>query len=647
MEKFQTLPTNDMKTVRKIPKKVHLNQFKPQKSTLSDRFRNFNKILNTKNELKILTQNTTIEYNNSIDNSNSNSNCNRFNTLSFEKYDEMIENSLNKYKPIYIKEDKKYEKHYQQKSLENHFNKKSNYKPISNDKISRNNNKLKFLRQNSNPFVSIKINSKNFNYENPDESLKVLNCNNDIYNEINKDSFMRQKILYNNSLIKNYEDFILKYKMPKIKISDKSKINEDVPMVNLIEDQKKEEELLPTIPNTDDLKLFSYFKYPEKNFPESREQFSICIKNKNIILSGGLSTKMKEMNIWSLNIKNIQWSKISILENTDCRFGHTTIYYQQKIYFYGGRIKELNTSILIGLEIFSFTDKKFTSPNILNNPPNRRDHIAIKINNEMLIHGGIDYNNQILNDCYILNLQTLNWYEPIIEKYSNKPKIYGHTCCLVIPTNILTNIDFDIYKYPEEKLKLNPINKIKEKGLYIFGGRNDFGLSNELWILIFGKIPLVWKKIETKGIPPSPRYFHTMDYFEKGNYLIVHGGRNDNISVTSALNDTFVLDLENLEWIFVNLYSNVKNFKVISRYGHKSTIFSNKLIIFGGMNNNNYIGSSLFIVNLDFYYNCDYKNDAERKIHYLKKDNKRKQLKIELGKLKLGVVLPINLPPIK
>ena len=64
----------------------------------------------------------------------------------------------------------------------------------------------------------------------------------------------------------------------------------------------------------------------------------------------------------------------------------------------------------------------------------------------------------------------------------------------------------------------------------------------------------------------------------------------------------FILDLENFEWARIELYSNTRDFKVISRYGHKSTIFSNKLIIFGGMNNNNYIGSSLFIVNLDFSY---------------------------------------------
>ena len=144
-----------------------------------------------------------------------------------------------------------------------------------------------------------------------------------------------------------------------------------------------------------------------------------------------------------------------------------------------------------------------------------------------------------------------------------------------------------------------------------------------------------------------------MDFYEKANYLIIHGGRNDILSQTSALNDTFILDLENFEWLKIELYSNNKDFKVISRYGHKSTIFSNKLIIFGGMNNSNYIGSSLFIVNLDFYYSINMKTIEQMNIENIKKDDKlehakkMKKLQLELGKLKLGVVAPISLPPIK
>ena len=62
-------------------------------------------------------------------------------------------------------------------------------------------------------------------------------------------------------------------------------------------------------------------------------------------------------------------------------------------------------------------------------------------------------------------------------------------------------------------------NRLKEKGIYIFGGKSkeEGGLSNKLWILLMGQKILRWISPEVKGKPPSPRYFHTMNYFDKGN----------------------------------------------------------------------------------------------------------------------------------
>ena len=145
-----------------------------------------------------------------------------------------------------------------------------------------------------------------------------------------------------------------------------------------------------------------------------------------------------------------------------------------------------------------------------------------------------------------------------------------------------------------------------------------------------------------------------MNYYEKGNFLIVHGGRNDSMSDSFALNDTYLFDLENFEWIKIILYSQLKEFKVLNRCGHKSVIFANKLIIVGGMNNNNYLGSTLFIVNLDFSYQTQPKTIEEITIKKLEEkddiESHRKILKIknELKKSsQLGIVTNINLPPIQ
>ena len=519
-------------------------------------------------------------------------------TITIEEYDLQQNEFLKQYREGYEEEKKN--------NVENKNKKNKNNNTIS----------AKDIRNNS-------LDSNRKLFQNPSQSLNVLTNNNNIYNQINNDSLLRQQILLDKS-VKMFEHFSMKFKtkMPKIKISTiNSKLVEYIPMI-IVENEKKEGQSLPPIPHSGEFRLFSYFKYPEKNFPEGREQFSICIKGRNILLSGGVCTNMKEMVFWSLNMKNIEWKKIPSINQTNNRYGHTTIYDENKVYIYGGRIKEKNKSILVGLEIFSLKENKFYKPDMQNEPQDRRDHIAIYLNDYMLIHGGVNSNNEILSDCYLLNLQNLKWNEAFIEQYTQRPKVYGHSSCLVIPFKLLNHKNFNIYKFPETDNNNNNMDKIKKKGIYIFGGKTKEDTTNELWILVIGQKPFSWIKPNTKGKPPSPRCFHSMDFYEKANYLIIHGGRNDALSATSALNDTYIFDLENFEWTKIELYSNNIDFKVISRYGHKSTIFSNKLIIFGGMNNNNYIGSSLFIVNLDFYYSVEVKTVEQMNLEKIKADKK-------------------------
>ena len=146
-----------------------------------------------------------------------------------------------------------------------------------------------------------------------------------------------------------------------------------------------------------------------------------------------------------------------------------------------------------------------------------------------------------------------------------------------------------------------------------------------------------------------------MSFYERGNCLIIHGGRNETLSDNLALNDTFLFDLENFEWLRVELYSGIKDFKVLNRCGHQSMIYLDKLIILGGMNNNNYLGSTLMIVNMDFSFMSKPKTLEEMKFKELRDRNDADSRK-KLAKMKsdikqnqnpLGLVTNITLPPIK
>ena len=569
----------------------------------------------------------------------------------FEEYNKKVEKDFLDYKIvetnekiIKLKSKKKYEN-----DNVNNYDKKEMDEINSQDKTKSG---VKLLRNNSVSSYKISVNGFNF-YNNPNESLTTINNNNDIFNEINKDCLARQRILFEKN-IQALEKINKKsnIKMPKIKIfNSSSKMRADIPVINLInENYKNEEDSFPKLSRIDEeLELFSFFIYPSKNFPEGKEQFSLCSKGKYLYLSGGLSTNMKQLPIWLLNMETLEWNKLLLKNTTYSRFGHTSIYYQNKIYFFGGTLKIEKSSLLTSLEIFSFHDKSFVVSESKGGPCKRKNHIAELIGNTMLIHGGLDEEDQILDDCFILNLLTLKWFIPVINLNTPHPKVYGHSSCLVVPNSVITNSAFSVYKIPDVEYVSKKGKKNIQKGLYIFGGktREINGLTNNLWILLLGQIPLQWIKPETKGIQPSPRYYHSMNYYEKSNYIIIHGGRNDNLSSSCALDDTFILELVNLNWIKIKLYSNNDNFKVISRFGHNSSIFSNKLIIFGGMNNNNYIGSSLFIINLDFNFSPKIIIDAQKLIINNSKNKKIDETKIQENKYNLGIISHFNLPPIK
>ena len=494
-------------------------------------------------------------------------------------------------------------------------------------------------------------------YPNPFQSLGVIKANRHLYDEISKDFLYRQSDLFNQKII-DIQKYKSKFGSIKIQQTQVSAQNNkyDIPVIDLTEKKDKQSfGINHILPQNGILKLFTYYKYPNKNFPEGREQFSLFSKGNEIIISGGITINMKTLTIWSLNLEKLEWKKININGYSYNRYGHTGIYYQNKIYFFGGKIKYQKNSMTCGLEVFNFQDGQFTAPSAGKLIPEpRRNHTAELLGNQIFIFGGITNTNEVLNDCFLLNINPLKWYTCIINKYTPGPHLYGHTSCVVIPTYILKNHKFSIYSYPNiEPGKANSL--IKEKGIYVFGGKSkeEGGISNQLWILVTGKKPLEWIQPNTKGKPPSPRYSHSMSFYERGNFLIIHGGRNDSISDNIALNDTYLFDLENLEWMKVELYSGMKDFKVLNRCGHQSMIYLDKLIIVGGMNNNNYLGSSLMIINMDFSYMSKPKTFEEIMMKELKDkndiDSKRKlsKIKIDLKHNQLGVVTNITLPPIK
>ena len=344
--------------------------------------------------------------------------------------------------------------------------------------------------------------------------------------------------------------------------------------------------------------LCNYFR-PSKIFPESREEFCMNYDplSNSIYLFSGNSSNINSDQIWKYSNNNYTWKNLkSNNYMVEPRRGHSGLIYKNKYYIFGGQF--LHSREFAKLDIYNFQTNTWTNGNLtflffkL-----RRNHICCQIGPQMLIHGGIDENDEILDDTYLLNLNNnLNWSKANIMLNLIPPKLSYHSCCFVISSDIVRKYKFTIYKIPNS-LSAKALNKrIKEKGLYVFGGKNT-SICNDMWLLKVGKKPLEWVKLVTYGKPPCPRYLCSMNFFENVNFIIIHGGKTKINDQKFALNDTYLFELYRYEWLKVDYGEKEKIVK--PRCSHCSVICRNKLYIFGGINDETFNGSSFFIINLD------------------------------------------------
>ena len=357
--------------------------------------------------------------------------------------------------------------------------------------------------------------------------------------------------------------------------------------------------------------------------PESREQFSFNYDpiTNSIYLFSGNSCYFGNQQLWKYNLLNYNWEPIKPNEQLiEGRSGHTGIIYKSKLIIFGGRY--LNNPSLADVDVYNIDTNNWTSEQLNTSffLKLRRNHIACLVGQQMFVHGGLDEFGEYLDDSFLLNLSNNHrWAKANIISYSILPKLAYHSCCLVVPKEIQKNQKFSIYKLPE--ITINTINtQIREKGIYIFGGkRSDLkDPSNKLWVLKVGRKPLEWSEIKAKGKPPCPRYLCSMNYYEEGNFIIIHGGKTKSLRNEKILKDTYLFELFKFEWIKVN-YGCLESI-IKPRYSHAGIIYHKKLIIFGGVNEQGFSGSNFFLIKLETERNPEQfskKKDIENIRHLL------------------------------
>jgi len=135
----------------------------------------------------------------------------------------------------------------------------------------------------------------------------------------------------------------------------------------------------------------------------------------------------------------------------------------------------------------------------------------------------------------------------------------------------------------------------------MFGGRDEKGAKNSLYILRIGKKPVEWILANVAGTPPLPRYGHSMNYYPEKAILVVFGGRNDENFAKSGetyLSDIWILYLERLTWAEWD-QREIDGPIPIARYSHATECFGSSVMILGGLSEYNYCKSDVYLLDLD------------------------------------------------
>ena len=228
-------------------------------------------------------------------------------------------------------------------------------------------------------------------------------------------------------------------------------------------------------------------------------------------------------------------------------------------------------------------------------PCMRRNHVSVLIGSHILIYGGLSKSKEILNDCWLYDLNSSQW-TLLASEGNSPPALAYHCCCLALEKNQLINDTFNVYHKPENTT--GTVDLLKMDGVFFFGGlsKNNKIPSNIFFHMSIGVKPVLFDIPTIKGIPPRGRLDASMDFSANINMIIIYGGRNE-LDTPCYYDDMTLLDLRTMNWIQPAFSKE----KPINRAQHLSIVLGDELIIFGGTTGNELLSYDLMVVDLNLF----------------------------------------------
>lgn len=280
-----------------------------------------------------------------------------------------------------------------------------------------------------------------------------------------------------------------------------------------------------------------------------------------------------EQNI-SHNARHI-WEEIRTANTHPSRRSyHSAVMWNEKMIIYGGQdLREGPQSGLWWIEISQFDQGEWEEAKIEASPICR--HSAIIKNDLMYVFGGTDGVNEF-NKTIVISLNTMGSRLILPDRKDCPPSLDSHSAVLYEDGTAAWMIVFGGFAIGHRSNSVYSLNLSSEKWkvahtnqgprgrsnhsavvykdhMIIFGGTNDEGEKmNDLWKLDLRTY--VWEEIVGNGDKPSSRSGHSAVVYT--DLMIVFGGMKD---ITKETNDMYTYNIENNTWVLCQFEHQIKD----------------------------------------------------------------------------------------
>ncbi|CAD8175799.1 unnamed protein product [Paramecium pentaurelia] len=362
------------------------------------------------------------------------------------------------------------------------------------------------------------------------------------------------------------EPLTLKYLEKQLGISN-SPEKQILPTVQRQQQQKRkitEEDIKEEQP------IVSFFEETLNSYsyavPSRRESAQIGVVRDRMYVFGGMSGGGITNEIWWFDLKKQEWS--NYCSNVQLFItSHSMVVWKQFLVLFGGsgyydhkmKIRQVYST----LGFFNTLTNQWTTS--LESVEPRREHKAsILFGKLMVITGGLDSAEKLLNDTLIYSLESKRWTG---QKLLFDEGIAQHAQCTA----------YD--------------NKRNIETVYIFGGQtaklNSFPLMK---MIFYGLHPVGWEKVQYSGQAPEGRYNHTME--NVGDYLILIGGRSQ--EKREYQNEIYIFHLQKSYWTIAQ-----RQGLQTKRWSHSSCVNGSNILCFGGIGENTYLSPHIYQIETD------------------------------------------------